>query len=39
MANFDADVVVVGAGMSGLSAACRLDRLGRDVLVVEARDR
>jgi monoamine oxidase len=33
------DVVVVGAGLSGLVAAERLAQHGRDVLVVEARDR
>jgi monoamine oxidase len=33
------DVVVVGAGMAGLSCADRLLRIGVDVLVCEARDR
>ncbi len=35
----EADVVVVGAGYSGLSAARRLVDAGLDVVVVEARDR
>src|ERR1700716_683479 len=34
-----ADVVVVGAGFAGLSAARDLVRLGRDVIVLEGRDR
>jgi monoamine oxidase len=34
-----ADVVVVGAGFSGLAAARRLAAKGRSVLVLEARDR
>jgi putrescine oxidase len=39
MNNLDADVVVVGAGLAGLSAATDLVAAGRSVLVLEARDR
>jgi monoamine oxidase len=35
----DADVIVIGAGMAGLSAAGELRRAGLDVLVVDARGR
>ena len=35
----NADVVVVGAGFAGLSAARELVRLGYDVVVLEGRDR
>jgi monoamine oxidase len=34
-----ADVIVVGAGAAGLSAAAQLIRAGRSVLLLEARDR
>src|SRR5262245_13836462 len=33
------DVVVVGAGLSGLTAAHRLDQQGKSVLVLDAKDR
>ncbi|KAK4686294.1 monoamine oxidase, partial [Tremellales sp. Uapishka_1] len=33
------DVVVIGAGLSGLTAACRLVKEGKSVIVLEARDR
>lgn len=35
----DVDVVVVGGGLAGLSAARRLVEAGRTVVVLEARDR
>ncbi|MEM1348853.1 MAG: FAD-dependent oxidoreductase [Myxococcota bacterium] len=34
-----AEVVVIGAGMAGLGAACRLAKKGHEVVVLEARDR
>ncbi|MEK1928266.1 MAG: FAD-dependent oxidoreductase [Pararhizobium sp.] len=39
MSEFDADVIVVGAGFTGLSAADALVSAGLDVTVLEARDR
>ena len=33
------DVIVVGAGVTGLTAALRLHEAGRDVVVLEARNR
>ena len=35
----DADVIVVGAGDSGLAAAARIRAAGRSALVLEARER
>ncbi len=37
--NLDVDVVVVGAGISGLVAAAKVAAAGREVMVLEARDR
>ena len=39
MTDFDADVIVVGAGFSGLTAALALWDSGKSVIVLEARDR
>ena len=39
MQRLEADVCVVGAGFAGMSAAWRLRQAGREVVVLEARDR
>jgi phytoene dehydrogenase-like protein len=39
MTNFDADVIIVGAGAAGLAAAERLAAVGLRTLILEARDR
>lgn len=39
MERIDTDVVVIGAGVAGLTAAYRLRQRGREVVVLEARDR
>ncbi|HEX4663657.1 MAG TPA: FAD-dependent oxidoreductase, partial [Terriglobales bacterium] len=39
MQSFTADVIIIGAGVAGLSAAGMLSRAGIRVLVLEARDR
>ena len=39
MASRSAEVLVVGAGLAGLSAAIRLESAGVDVMVIEASDR
>lgn len=38
MSNASWDVVIIGAGVSGLAAACELRNAGLSVLIVEARD-
>ena len=37
--SFDANVIILGAGAAGLSAATELSRAGRKVLILEARER
>src|SRR5215467_8437009 len=39
MRDFESDVIVIGAGVSGLAAARDLSASGLSVLVLEARDR
>lgn len=37
--SFDADVIIIGAGLSGLNAALMLEDIGYKVMIVEATDR
>lgn len=37
--NYDADIIILGAGLAGLHAAHLLTKAGRDVVVLEANDR
>lgn len=37
--NFDTDLCIIGAGLSGLALASKLQAEGRDVMVLEGRDR
>lgn len=37
--NTDTDLCIIGAGLSGLALAAKLQAVGRDVIVLEARDR
>jgi len=37
--SFDANVIILGAGAAGLSAAMELSRAGQKVLILEARER
>ena len=39
MQDSDCDVLIIGAGAAGLAAACELADSGRQVLIIEARDR
>jgi monoamine oxidase len=39
MADFDSDVLIIGAGGAGLAAAAEIGNCGRKVLLLEARDR
>src|SRR5262245_25260022 len=39
MENNQTEIIIIGAGASGLMAACELSKVGKKVIILEARDR